>query len=60
MPRYEYSCEECNLSVEISKPFSESDSYELCQHCGNKMSKIYGTIGIQFKGSGFYKTDNAK
>lgn len=60
MPRYEYACDECDFGIEVSKPFSESDSKEICERCGNEMNKVYGTIGVQFKGTGFYKTDNAK
>jgi predicted nucleic acid-binding Zn ribbon protein len=33
---------------------------ELCDKCGAAMVKQFGTFGIQFKGNGFYKTDNAK
>lgn len=60
MPRYEYSCVNCNNKIEVTKTFSESDSVEVCEKCGNIMSKIYGNVGVQFKGSGFYKTDNPK
>jgi putative FmdB family regulatory protein len=60
MPRYEYSCAQCDYTIEKTKSFSESDTVELCEKCGNEMNKVYGTVGVQFKGSGFYKTDNAK
>lgn len=60
MPTYEYSCITCDLNKEIIKPFSQADSLESCDKCGESMIKVYGTFGIQFKGSGFYKTDNPK
>lgn len=60
MPTYEYSCIECDIDIEKHKPFSESESSEFCEKCGNKMTKVYGSFGIQFNGSGFYKTDNPK
>jgi putative FmdB family regulatory protein len=60
MPRYEYSCIECDYTVEVTKTFDQSDNPEVCAKCGNLMNKVYGSFGIQFKGSGFYKTDNAK
>lgn len=59
MPTYEYTCE-CGNGAEKQKPFAEADSKELCESCGKEMSKVFGTFGIQFKGSGFYKTDNPR
>lgn len=60
MPRYEYACLECDFGMEVTKSFSESDSVEICEKCGSVMNKVYGSVGVQFKGTGFYKTDNAK
>lgn len=60
MPTYEYSCIQCDYNKEVVKSFSEADLVELCEKCGYGMNKVYGTFGIQFKGSGFYKTDNAR
>jgi len=60
MPTYEYSCIECDDSKEVVRPFSEADATEVCEKCGYSMNKVYGSFGIQFKGKGFYKTDNAK
>ena len=60
MPRYEYACIECDFGMEVTKSFEQSDSIEVCEKCGNQMNKVYGTIGVQFKGNGFYKTDNPK
>lgn len=60
MPTYEYSCLECDLTKEVSRPIAEHDSVEICEKCGYVMNKVYSSFGIQFKGSGFYKTDNPK
>lgn len=57
MPTYEYKCVICDATKEVQKPISEASIVELCD-CGSAMIKQYGTFGIQFKGSGFYKTDN--
>jgi predicted nucleic acid-binding Zn ribbon protein len=46
--------------MEVSKTFEEADTLEFCEKCGNQMNKVYGTVGVQFKGTGFYKTDNPK
>jgi putative FmdB family regulatory protein len=60
MPTYEYKCEPCDNITEKQKSFSESNSVEICEKCGGEMKKHFGTFGIQFKGPGFYKTDNPK
>lgn len=60
MPTYEYSCINCKINKEIPKSIKDADTVELCEHCGDAMNRVYSTFGIQFKGSGFYKTDNKK
>ena len=30
-----------------------------CPECKGEIRKVYSTVGIVFKGSGFYKTDSA-
>lgn len=60
MPVYEYKCIICEHVKEITKSINEASTTELCEKCGEVMVKQFGTFGIQFKGSGFYKTDNAK
>jgi len=60
VPVYEYRCVLCEHTKEINKPISEATMVELCGKCGAAMIKQYSSFGIQFKGTGFYKTDNAK
>lgn len=60
MPRYEYTCIECDYTLEVTKSFADADTTEFCEKCGNAMNKVYGSVGVQFKGNGFYKTDNPK
>ena len=60
MPTYEYKCVICEHAKEVNKSIHEASMTELCDKCGAAMVKQFGTFGIQFKGSGFYKTDNAK
>jgi putative FmdB family regulatory protein len=56
MPIYEYKCEQCNERHEIIQRYSE-DPLEHCPKCGGAMKKLISSPAIQFKGSGFYKTD---
>ena len=59
MPTYEYRCKHCGESLEVVQSFTD-DALTDCPACGTKgqLRKVFGTIGITFKGSGFYKTDS--
>ena len=58
MPTYEYACKgECGEHLEVHQSFSDPALTE-CPSCGGPLRKVFGTIGISFKGSGFYKTDS--
>ena len=58
MPLYEYKCEKCGERVEIIQRVSDPP-YSHCPKCGGDMKKQISSPAIQFKGSGFYKTDYA-
>jgi putative FmdB family regulatory protein len=58
MPIYEYQCKQCNDRHEIIQRFSD-DPLTHCPKCGGEMKKLVSSPAIQFKGSGFYKTDYA-
>lgn len=57
MPTYEYACKSCGKGLEIVQSFSDDPLVE-CPSCGGELKKVFGSIGIAFKGSGFYKTDS--
>lgn len=56
MPIYEYLCSQCKERHEIIQRISE-DPLTHCPKCGGEMRKLISSPAIQFKGSGFYKTD---
>ncbi len=58
MPLYEYQCAQCGERVEIIQKFSDPPSAN-CPKCGGEMKKLFSAPAIQFKGSGWYKTDYA-
>jgi putative FmdB family regulatory protein len=58
VPLYEYECQQCRQRVEIIQKFSDPP-YSHCPKCGGEMKKLFSSPAIQFKGSGFYKTDYA-
>ena len=56
MPLYEYECRDCKERSEILQKISDPP-YTHCPKCGGEMRKLISSPAIQFKGSGFYKTD---
>lgn len=60
MPTYEYKCEFCERVTESQRPIDDRDAFTECRECGNQMHRVVSQVGVQFKGSGFYKTDNQK
>ena len=59
MPLYEYQCVQCSDRVEIIQRMSDPP-HSHCAKCGGDMKKLMSAPAIQFKGSGFYKTDYPK
>ncbi len=57
MPKYEYACKSCGEHLEVVQSFKDDPLTE-CPACGGPLRKVFGSIGITFKGSGFYRTDN--
>jgi putative FmdB family regulatory protein len=57
MPTYEYRCKDCGEHLEVVQAFTD-DALTECPTCKGQLRKVFGNIGITFKGSGFYKTDS--
>jgi putative FmdB family regulatory protein len=58
MPIYSYRCENCGVQFDRYQKFSEKQLTK-CPECGEKaLRKLFQPVGIVFKGSGFYVTDN--
>jgi putative FmdB family regulatory protein len=57
MPTYEYRCKDCGQHLEVVQAFTD-DALTECPACKGQLRKVFGNIGITFKGSGFYKTDS--
>lgn len=58
MPLYEYQCTDCGERVEIIQRLSDPPPAH-CAKCNGEMKKLVSAPAIQFKGSGWYKTDYA-
>ncbi|SOC47235.1 putative regulatory protein, FmdB family [Blastococcus aggregatus] len=61
MPTYQYACTnpEGKHEFELVQSFTDAAVTE-CPQCGAPVRKVYGSVGVVFKGSGFYRTDSRK
>ncbi|MEU4573634.1 FmdB family zinc ribbon protein [Nonomuraea sp. NPDC023979] len=57
MPTYQYACNDCGEQLEVVQKFTD-DALTVCPACQGNLRKVFSAVGIVFKGSGFYKTDN--
>jgi putative FmdB family regulatory protein len=57
VPTYQYACTDCDHAFEQVQSFTE-DSLTTCPQCEGRLRKIFNAVGVVFKGSGFYRTDN--
>lgn len=57
MPTYAYACRSCGHAFDAVQSFSD-DALTVCPECGGELRKQYGSIGVTFNGSGFYRNDS--
>ncbi|HKN96373.1 MAG TPA: FmdB family zinc ribbon protein [Pseudonocardiaceae bacterium] len=57
MPTYQYACTACGHRFEAVQSFADASLTE-CPECSGKLRKLFGSVGVVFKGSGFYRTDS--
>jgi putative FmdB family regulatory protein len=61
VPTYQYACTNPGgkHEFELVQSFTDEPVSE-CPECGVSVRKVYGSVGVVFKGSGFYRTDSRK
>jgi putative FmdB family regulatory protein len=57
VPTYSYACTECDNRFDVVQAFTD-DALTTCQRCSGRLRKIFNSVGVVFKGSGFYRTDS--
>jgi putative FmdB family regulatory protein len=59
MPTYQYRCQSCREEFEARQSFTD-DALTSCpdSDCGGVVNKVFSSVGISFKGDGFYKNDH--
>ncbi|NDD26206.1 MAG: zinc ribbon domain-containing protein [Actinobacteria bacterium] len=58
MPNYTYRCDACAEEFEVTQAITDK-ALENCPKCQAKVVKVFGKLGVSFKGPGFYRTDSA-
>ena len=57
MPVYAYKCKSCGHQLEVRQSFSDAPLSE-CPQCGGELRKQFNSVGVVFKGTGFYRNDS--
>jgi putative FmdB family regulatory protein len=57
VPTYQYACTACGHKFEAVQSFSDASLTD-CPECAGRVRKVFSSVGIVFKGSGFYRTDS--
>jgi len=57
MPTYAYACKQCGHRFDAVQSFADPTLTE-CPECAGPLRKEYGSIGVTFNGSGFYRNDS--
>jgi putative FmdB family regulatory protein len=57
VPTYQYACTECGHNLEAVQSFSD-EPLSVCPECEGRLRKVFNSVGVVFKGSGFYRTDS--
>jgi putative FmdB family regulatory protein len=57
VPTYQYACTSCDQRLEAVQRFTD-EPLRVCPECGGVLRKVFSSVGVVFKGSGFYRTDS--
>jgi len=57
VPTYSYACTECASRFDVVQAFSDH-ALTTCENCSGRLRKLFGNVGVVFKGSGFYRNDS--
>lgn len=57
MPTYAYACRACGHTFDAVQSIHDA-ALETCPLCDGSLRRVFGNVGVTFKGSGFYRTDS--
>ena len=58
MPIYDYKCKDNLHPYTENRSIAEDQKNTECLECGSELKRVFDAPGIQFNGSGFYKTSH--
>ena len=59
-PRYDFRCPRCGTTIEQVRGYEEDSPAPMCGDCCQSMERVFSSLPVHFKGSGFYSTDKGK
>jgi putative FmdB family regulatory protein len=59
MPIYEYVCDDCGFGFERLQSFHDAP-LDTCPQCSGSVRRVITSVGVIFKGSGWYITDSRR
>jgi putative FmdB family regulatory protein len=60
MPLHRHECESCGFRFRVLD-LEEKEGVVICPECGSKDThRLLPRVSVQFKGSGYYKTDHGR
>ena len=57
MPTYVYACKDCGHAMEVVQSFND-EALTVCPECSGTLRKKFNSVGVVFKGTGFYRNDS--
>jgi putative FmdB family regulatory protein len=57
MPLYSYVCKQCEHAFDVQQSLADA-ALTKCPECGGELRKVFGNVGVTFKGSVFYRNDS--
>jgi putative FmdB family regulatory protein len=57
VPTYAYACRDCDHRFDAVQAMTDA-TLETCPACGGALRRVFGSVGVTFRGSGFYRTDS--
>lgn len=59
MPTYDFECVKCHHKFEQKRSFNDDGTAD-CPRCHGEARRLFSSVPVIFKGSGFYVTDHRK
>ena len=57
VPTYTYACRACGHRFDAVQSIA-ADPLSSCPECEGSLRRVIGSVGVTFRGSGFYRTDS--